>query len=994
STRLTTVRSALHFMLETLKRQRALHGRELITLWSVFDDVVNYEEDPSGTTRAVASLRTKWPDAWRAYEQARHQIDAAPRGHLKVFGTRCDKIVRTLFLYHMAQLRPDGLTAEELMNHVMEWKDHERGQQADQQDNLDHYKVLIDRVEVELVQIKKEGDRFRFQVDQGGVLPHELYRKARADVEGDERERKQAWEALLSLDGWQAQTGLMRLDLGHGVRSIFREIAPESQTNITVNWHGRLIEGRVLMRNLLHLGQHGGSLLDINSAETGQDFYVYISSTPAGDAVDNLIRAGRDPRLLFWTPDDLTAKEQNLLADFAAYRALVRDYAGKETQDAQTVLSWVQDQLRGQMGVIYSIVTDSYSRGRLAALDHQKIPVNCQGELAAILTPPVSQVLDSVYISRELEFTAPAPLDDTNVINVINGIVKVGQIERGARPNRDISAARNYGVALQIMRAGNEHKLDISQCRYTRDMLEWIESKLLDPTESMAVESLYKNFQGIHGPNDIHYGLSKRLVQLYLLCLVRDGKLRVHMTGRNTPVEYIDYTNLAEIEFRTNVLDAMARLQRIRPPEGWNLLAPYAAALLNDPALRSVEQDADIQNAVGTVLAYRQEQKQPFQRFRDRFQELFDELDLPNPLADRLQQWETFLTARVDVSEAVSDLLRALDRAFGYAVWAEQRTEQEEVDDLAVRRAEVAKAQGFFEQRDRLLDAARYARHDLPDWPELDTARRALARTRDQLGNLAYYIDNATPFLTDLLEPAEEAIRSYTTRYLQAYGTVVARIEEARQYIERLPQSAPFRALERLADVRPLGQDPRPALRNTCRAALEGLPSTRATRETLSQELRHWPQPPSCAFTLGDHQTWVEQAEAAVQRCDAALREALLNKAALLHSEALRARLQQGAEEPFLADLLAARTPQEVADTLIATLGGEAADAAGAVALLQRYLLEIKVVRVRLADFRPSRQTIEREDLDAVTAEFRAFLQQALRGATDDDQQLPIIELE
>ncbi|NLX43886.1 MAG: hypothetical protein GXY79_10465, partial [Chloroflexi bacterium] len=884
----------------------------------------------------------------RAYEQARHQIDAATRGHLKVYGTRCDKIVRTLFLYHMAGLRPDGLTAEELMNHVMEWKDHEQGQQADLQDNLAHYKILTDRLEADLVQIKKEGDRFRFQVDQGGVIPQELYRRTRANVEGNEQELKQAWEALLGLDGWQVQTGLMRIDLGHGVRSIFREIAPESQTNITVNWHGRLIEGRVLMRDLVHLGQRGGALLDINSAETGQDFFVYISSTPAGDAVDNLIRARRDPRMLFWTPDELTPNEQSLLIDFAAYRSLVREYAGKETQDAQTVLGWVQDQLRGQMGTIYSIVTNSYSRGRLAALDHQRIPVNCQGELAAALTPPVSQVLDSVYISRELEFTAPAPLDDTNVINVINGIVKTGQIERGARPNRDISAARNYGVALQIMRPNDDSRLDISQCRYTRDMLKWIESKLLDPTESMSVESLYKNFQGINGPNGIHYGLSRRLVQLYLLCLVRDGKLRVHMSSRNVPVEYIDYTNLAEIEFRTATLDAMAHLQRIRPPEGWNLLAPYAAALLNDPALRNVEQDADIQNAVQTVLAYRQEQKQPFQRFRARFQELFDELDLPNPLADRLQQWETFLTARVDASEAVSDLLRALDRAFGYAVWAEQRTEQGEVDDLVVRRAEVAKAQGFFEQRDRLLDVARYARHDLPDWPELDTVRRVLARTRDQLGNLAYYIDSATPFLTELLEPAEEAIRSYTTRYLQAYEAVVARIEEARQYIEGLPQGAPFRVLERLADVRPLGQDPRPALRNIFRAAVESLPPTRATRETLSQELRHWPQPPSCAFTLEDHQDWVEQAEAAVQRCDAALREALLNKAALLHSEALRARLQQGAEEPFLADLLAARTPQEVADKLLATLGGEAAGAAAsaeaAIALLQRYLLEIKVV--------------------------------------------------
>ena len=74
---LTTIRSALYFMLQTVKAQRKLQSNELITLWCLFDDVVNYTEDPSGTSRSIASIKTKFPTEWRAYEDAKRQIDEA-----------------------------------------------------------------------------------------------------------------------------------------------------------------------------------------------------------------------------------------------------------------------------------------------------------------------------------------------------------------------------------------------------------------------------------------------------------------------------------------------------------------------------------------------------------------------------------------------------------------------------------------------------------------------------------------------------------------------------------------------------------------------------------------------------------------------------------------------------------------------------------------------------------------------------------------------------
>ena len=59
--------------------------------------------------------------------------------------------------------------------------------------------------------------------------------------------------------------------------------------------------------------------------------------------------------------------------------------------------------------------------------------------------------------------------------------------------------------------------------------------------------------------------------------------------------------------------------------------------------------------------------------------------------------------------------------------------------------------------------------------------------------------------------------------------------------------------------------------------------------------------------------------------------------------------------------------------------------------LLRRYLKKLRVRKVRLADFRPSKRTVERGDVEAVVAEFRRFL---LDGLAAGEDELPVVELE
>ena len=994
SMNLTTVRSALYFMLQTLKTQRKRRSDELISLWSLFDDVVDYEEDPSGTTKGITSIKTKWPDEWKAYKNAIHQLDSVTKGKLKVYRGRSEKIIKTLFLYHVANMAPGGLSHEDLMNSVMEWKDHDKGQNADLQDNLDHYEILADEISTELAQVIKVGPHYKFNPTVTGINPIELFQRARGEAEGDEIERQKAWNALLELEEWQVHTQLLIIDLAHGIKSIHREIAPSGQTNITIKWHKREISGRVMMRDLLDIGKRDAMLPSVNSADTGNDFMVFISSTPADDQIDNLFLSKNDPRVLFWTPDELSPIEKNLLIDFTAYRILIREYAGRDSQDAKIVLDWVQNRLRDQMGTIYRIIPDSYGRGRIASLDHSQMEFTVQGEISAILTPLVSQVLDDTYISKELAFTAPAPFNDTNAINVIIGIVKVGEIPRGARPDRYISAAQNYGFDLQIMRRPNDKKLDLRDCRYTKDIGDWIENKLVDSAATMPIATIEKNFMGIGGPNSINYGLSRRMVQLYLLCLVREGKIRISLSGRNAPVEAIDYTNITDIDFKTSVLDAFDQIQRLKPPEGWDLLAPYAAILLDDETVHAAREDADIQAAIQRLLAFKDEKKTDIQNLKEGLEDLFEEIGGTNPLDEHMEDWLKFHNSHVDRNEPIPYLRSALDKAFGYHIYQENNVRQSELDDLKSRCVENQHAEDFYKHQERIRAVARYIRLELPEDPVLAPVRETIVKAENCFKDIQPLIASEAKLRSDLLDPMEEAIQSYTIRYLQVFDLVTAQTEETRQGINALPASPEYRALGRLGSLRQLGTDPIPEIDQKIQSYSSPnspLFPLDLTRANVERDLRSWPHPPESPLTLQNADEWLEIASESMSDCQDVLINSLHEKAALLHSDALRERLIQGVEHDFIAGMLRSKTTNDLSEYLVQTLGGEGGEEPDPIELLSRYLKKIRVINLKLADFRPSKSTLEASDVEQVVNEFEGFLRYALQAGEDE---LLVIELE
>ncbi len=117
------------------------------------------------------------------------------------------------------------------------------------------------------------------------------------------------------------------------------------------------------------------------------------------------------------------------------------------------------------------------------------------------------------------------------------------------------------------------------------------------------------------------------------------------------------------------------------------------------------------------------------------------------------------------------------------------------------------------------------------------------------------------------------------------------------------------------------------------------------------------------------------------------VRSVLVGMANLLRQPALRILLQQGEEEPFIADVLKAADADKLADFLAERIPADQAN----VKLLAKYLMRIVVKLVRLQDFHPSKGTLEKADIETVVGEFRKFLEAAVEG--DGKTQSTILEI-
>ena len=240
---------------------------------------------------------------------------------------------------------------------------------------------------------------------------------------------------------------------------------------------------------------------------------------------------------------------------------------------------------------------------------------------------------------------------------------------------------------------------------------------------------------------------------------------------------------------------------------------------------------------------------------------------------------------------------------------------------------------------------------------------------------------------TKLLDPFADIQQVHRSRPLQAFDQVTGKCEAVSTEIDELPSSPEFKTLDALSKIDALGNIDVAGLRDEVASHKSGLFESTLDRNGVERALKDRPLPEGCPLHVDEAATLVSAAESALEAAQAAVKAALVNVAKLLMQPALRSLLEQGKSESFIADVLAAADAEKLAELLVQRIPADPAKGK----LLAKYLKRIIVKVVQLQDFRPSKATVGKSDIDAVVTEFRQFLEDAVGG--DGKDQSTILEI-
>jgi len=1010
---LTTARSAIHFMHQTLKNQIKNKGNELIRLWELFDEAVKYEEDPSGVHAGLTAIKTKKETEYKAYEACKRQIDGLTKGYLKVNRDKVVKTIQTMFLYHIAKTRQQGLTPEEISNSVL----IEREPDSTPEENIQHYETMADSLKKELRQIVQTFDedkrsRYRFDPVFTGVDPRDEFKKARDEAESNQQMQREAWDHLLALDEWPVKTRQITMDLSGGVKSIFRDVSsfvapwedPASSVSgdqvLEINWLGRQTLGLVGMRDLLRINAENTPLPAVESDQNDQDYAVFIGASEVKkEVIDRILARRKDPRVILWTPGNLTSDEKDRLFDFAAYRKLIFEWQGKDTEDAMAVISWVADTLKTDLGKIAKIIDNSYARGRMDAIDNSEMSFSIAGELANILTPIVDRVLNSVYESREIKFDQFYFRREEGV-KLINGIVRSGNIPKGAKPNQNISAAQNFGFGMQIMKKKAEKQLDTSDNQFVKDIENFIDEKLTDAGQTMKIDAIYKNFMGIGGPKD--YGLMRRMIQIFMLCLVREGKIKIGINAKSgLQSSAIDYSNIEEIDFSVKILDSFTELQKMAKPENWEILRPYAEKLLGQ-LIPPTADDAKINECRSRLNELFKGEKDNSKRLLDKTKVLFDVLEVANPYSADLDKVAGLFSESIEGADDINMILFALKKAMGYEAFDKNVPAQNEVDDLANRLKSYGDLKVFMNYESDVRTAHSYCRLELPDnVAELKDTKKIQGKLKSKLANIQPFIDSEVKLKTEFIGNVgigagdkgtlAALIEEYTSVYINMHDNVHGEEGKAVIVIDDIIGGDELKALRIIEGINAL----KPAVSDDVKKKLEDLKDeipqcSTPSRESIEKSLKLRPYHEECKLTFINAASNIKKTRDAGSFSTDYFDSAINGKIEILLNEQIRKRLEQGAADKRIKELLNCKNVQDARALLVK----ECLADESLVDVINKYLKKIEVKKIRISDFKPSASTIEKEKIPALVQEFQKYVEEQFESMGGDDDTLPMLQLE
>ncbi len=642
-----------------------------------------------------------------------------------------------------------------------------------------------------------------------------------------------------------------------------------------------------------------------------------------------------DDRIAVVAPANLTQSAKELIRDWLTVDALDEKYRNEPTADGEKMRDFLKEKRREIVPEIQKTQVDAYRKGKVftrrslgiklsdifrKATAEQAIDSLAQKLLADTYTQPLINVL---------EFKSGKNLELADIRKVFDGLFSPNP--SGANKN----AVENYGVGLGLTSTQNYLVFNPEKCQ----VFEILRQQLNQHQGQVTRNQLERLLVG--SP----HGLTRDLLSLYLLCFVHYGNPRAELelspettiklrSSKTLPKQRLTTDLIPQVEW-SNKFDREIRALQESQGVDWNQVVSFAR-ILDDTLTRTTDSQQKLEQE------------------------------------DRLKRASLALRERV---EAVDKSLASLARTLGSTLPAsiseqlsplQSLTQTADLDDF------FATAQSQFENEEQLATALSNFKI-LENLSHLSTdlgANRAyLRQLKDSLpeyaDSLRHSLDEVlVQFnLEQLLSPSfQESLRSqldqiksdYINQYLIQHRDHYQAVQNLHSELGEAEEK--LKTLERLNEIRELGQAIAPDHRHKQQALLNQIQVCSATDLELQQSLAHDPLCKLCRLELRK-QVPTDQVTAWQHKLD----QAMVEQFARLKSETVR-RLLKNAEAEQLKELLQVFESGDAGD-LVGLLTDEVTQ------LLQSLLQQANVISATsnvLAQVRELYPTIERQQLQEV----------------------------
>jgi len=956
STKLTGTRSTISFLHRALQNAAKQGAKELVPLWRVFDDLMSYAETPSTASTGTVSIRSRFRSEVAALEAAQNTLKRITDGQLarpqnKI---RAERILNTLFLYHIAGV--PGLTKEQILDAVSDLKPGEDELEA----QLAHYENILEEMRGKLRnQIRFQQGRYHFMPKETSQYDDLVY---------------QATDALKSdrqlLDQWLDR---LLAFADEETKSPFTGFVSEAEGSLmplkVEDWHGQERSGRV--RSSADLPNTGHASFEIDTHGKEDDFLVVLSRRAMTDRqVENWLKKDKpaDPRLVVWAPAPLSDDERGTVASVLAHLKVAEDDPqGRYAKDGRR-------EFKREAHRAFTALQGIYGRG-VARVSRGPVSISLVGGVEGALATMAKEAMETCYRSREIDF-GKRRFDTPNAVKLINGLVRRGMaVSEG---DALWSAVENFAAPLGLVRPEAPKRLDPSGSKFYREIRQKIEERA---GMGLDVRTVYNWFTGYNIEDGKESaGLTRRMVDIYLLCLAQQGVIRITQSKGG----YIDRSTIASIEFKPDVLRGMSRIELPRAPQDWEVFHPYLEVMTGKPAssLGPKYEKAAADEALRAYWEQKWVDRTALERIDQDVRELYQALGKAdkNPFDDLLLYWQEFAEEGRPEPYAEDEAFNWLRRSVlkASAVAQPDDLTAEHLERFSENHRRLSELQESFGKTSvLLLRAAKLASALLPDGAGYDEIRRAQGDVRKELEDCQRMILNPDSVNTRLAPRLNNLEQLYVESYLNelmCLDSIQGQLAKLAEDAGKTPQ------LEALADFAGDVPEARRVL-DAALARLAGAPPQLRRppedRDRAEKDVRQQ----ACVRDVQSQDLTFRRLRAECQQRFNAQSDlagvpggALNEFGAFLISPGVLEQLKTiGTPPAELSELLRSNNAGEAAECLLTMPSKKRRDLAK---LFKALLGKKKGKAVALSGFRPTTDVIwEKGDIARLTSEFEQFIE-------------------